>query len=107
MILIRTAMGSTATTSSRILTAGSCSTDTSTSTTRDSLFAARFFRAVQSFQRARSLVCLRFPIKAKVGHKLSANDDPGNTAQVHSGIGNGRSDPKPEAGFIVTLYFQC
>jgi hypothetical protein len=45
--------------------------------------------AAQSFQRARSLVCIRVPVKAKVSHKLPADDGPGNTPQVHSCIGNG------------------
>ncbi len=49
-----------------------------------SLCAARFLRAGQRFQRTRSLVCIRLPIKAKVDHKLPADDGPGNTAQVHS-----------------------
>ena len=49
-----------------------------------SLCASLFLRTGQSFQRAGGLVCIRVPIKAKVGHKLAANDGPGNTPQIHT-----------------------
>jgi hypothetical protein len=49
-----------------------------------SLCASRFLCAGQSIQCARSLVCIRFPIKTKVNHELPADDGPGNTAQVYS-----------------------
>jgi len=49
-----------------------------------SLRASRFLRAGQIFQRVRSLVCIRVPVKAKVNHELSADDGSGNTPQVYS-----------------------
>src|ERR1700722_14031138 len=49
-----------------------------------SLCASRFLRIGQSFQRAGGLVCIRLPIKTKVGHKLAANDGAGNSPQIHT-----------------------
>jgi hypothetical protein len=53
-----------------------------------SLCVCRFLRGGQSFQCARSFVCIRVPIKAKVNHKFPADDGPRNTPQVYSRIGN-------------------